>query len=91
VLAGLQHALDHRILALIPRQGIRFNEVELKALLAYLSFSFSQLQAEAMGRVAVGVALLELAVKPPSSLLILDVKRLPGGVESSWARRCYTL
>jgi hypothetical protein len=79
VLAGLQHALDHRILALIPRQGIRFNEVELKALLAYLSFSFTQLQAEAMGRVAGGVALLELDVRPLSSLLVLDVKRLPRG------------
>jgi hypothetical protein len=35
VLAKYQCALDHRILALIPKQGVEFDEVELKALLAY--------------------------------------------------------
>jgi type I restriction-modification system DNA methylase subunit len=79
VLARFQCALDHRILALIPRQGVQFDEVELKALLAYLNSSFTQLQAEAMGRVAGGVALLELDVRPLSSFLVLDVKRLPRG------------
>jgi type I restriction-modification system DNA methylase subunit len=79
VLARFQCALDHRILALIPRQGVQFDEVELKALLAYLNSSFTQLQAEAMGRVAGGVALLELDVRPLSSLLVLDVRRLPRG------------
>jgi hypothetical protein len=79
VLARFQCALDDRILALIPRQGVQFDEVELKALLAYLNSSFTQLQAEATGRVAGGVALLELDVRPLSSLLILDVKRLPRG------------
>jgi len=78
VLAKFQSALDHRILALIPRQGVQFDEVELKALLAYLNSSFTQLQAEVMGRTAGGVALLELDVKPLSSFLILDVKKLPG-------------
>jgi type I restriction-modification system DNA methylase subunit len=79
VLARFQCALDDRILALIPRQGVQFDEVELKALLAYLNSSFTQLQAEAMGRVAGGVALLELDVRPLSSFLILDVRRLPRG------------
>jgi len=73
-------ALDHRILALIPKQGVRFDEVELKALLAYLNSSFGQLQAEIRGRVAGGVALLELDVKPLSEFLVLDVKRLPRDV-----------
>jgi hypothetical protein len=68
-------ALDHRILALIPRQGVQFDEVELKALLAYLNSLFTQLQAEAMGRSTGGM--LELDVRPLSSLLILDVKALP--------------
>jgi type I restriction-modification system DNA methylase subunit len=77
VLAKYQCALDHRILALIPRQGVEFNEVELKALLAYLNSSFIQLQAEVMGRTAGGVALLELDVKPLSDFMVLDVKRLP--------------
>jgi type I restriction-modification system DNA methylase subunit len=75
VLAKFQCALDHRILALIPKQ--QFDEVELKAFLAYLNSSFTQLQAEVMGRVAGGVALLELDVRSISSFLILDVKALP--------------
>jgi hypothetical protein len=79
VLAKFQCALDDRILALIPRQGVQFDEVELKALLAYLNSSFTQLQAEAMGRVAGGVALLELDVRPLSSFLVLDVRRVPRG------------
>jgi hypothetical protein len=49
VLAKYQCALDHRILALIPRQGVKFNEVELKALLAYLNSSFTQLQGRGHG------------------------------------------
>jgi hypothetical protein len=76
VLAKYQCALDHRILALIPRQGVSFEEVELKALLAYLNSSFSQLQAEVMGR-STGGGMIELDVKPLGEFLILDVKRLP--------------
>jgi len=37
ILAKFQSALDDRILTLIPRQGIQFDEIELKALLAYLN------------------------------------------------------
>ena len=77
VLAKFQCALDDRILALISRQGVQFDELELKALLAYLNSSFTQLQAEVKGRVAGGVALLELDVKPLSEILVLDVKKLP--------------
>jgi type I restriction enzyme M protein len=77
VLAKYRCALDHRILTLIPRQRIRLDETELKALLAYLNSSFTQIQAEAMGRTAGGVALLELDVKPLSRFLILDVRKLP--------------
>jgi len=76
VLAKYQCALDDRILALIPRQGVKFDEVELKALLAYLNSSFAQLQAEVMGR-STGGGMIELDVKPLSDFLILDVKRLP--------------
>ncbi|MGC8988392.1 Eco57I restriction-modification methylase domain-containing protein, partial [Infirmifilum sp.] len=75
VLARFQCALDHRILALIPREGVSFDDTELKALLAYLNSSFSQLQAEVRGRVAGGYALLELDVKQLGEFLVLDVKR----------------
>jgi len=78
VLARFHCALDHRILALIPRQGVQFDEVELKALLAYLNSSFTQVQAEVMGR-STGGGMIELDVKPLSSFLVLDVKKLPRG------------
>jgi type I restriction-modification system DNA methylase subunit len=76
VLAKFQCALDHRILALIPRQGIQFDEVELKALLAYLNSSFTQLQAEVIGR-STGGGMIELDVRPLSTFLVLNVKALP--------------
>ncbi|MCQ4450395.1 MAG: N-6 DNA methylase [Sulfolobales archaeon] len=76
VLAKFQSALDHRVLALITRQGVQFDEVELKALLAYLNSTFTQIQAEAMGRIT-GGGMIELDVKPLSSFLVLDVKKLP--------------
>jgi len=79
VLAKYQCALDHRVLALIPREGVALDEVELKVLLAFLNSSFGQLQAEAKGRTAGGVALLELDVAPLSEFLIIDVKKLPRG------------
>jgi hypothetical protein len=76
VLAKYRCALDDRVLALIPRQGVSFEEVELKALLAYLNSSFAQLQAEVMGR-STGGGMIELDVRPLSEFVILDVKRLP--------------
>ncbi len=80
VLSKFNCVLDHRILALIPREGVEFDEVELKALLAFLNSSFGQLQAEVKGRTAGGVALLELDVKPLSEFLVIDVKSLPRDV-----------
>jgi hypothetical protein len=76
VLAKFQCTLDDRILALIPRQGVQFDEVELKALLAYLNSSFTQLQAEVMGR-STGGGMIELGVRPLSTFLVLNVKALP--------------
>jgi type I restriction-modification system DNA methylase subunit len=75
VLASFQCVLDHRILALIPRQGVQFDETELKALLAYMNSSFMQLQAEVMGR-STGGGMIELDVRSLSSFLILNVKAL---------------
>jgi len=54
---------------------VAFDEVELKALLAYLNSSFSQIQAEVKGR-STGGGMIELDVKPLSEFLILDVKKL---------------
>jgi type I restriction-modification system DNA methylase subunit len=75
VMAKYHCALDHRILALIPMQGVQFDEIELKALLAYLNSSFNQLQGEVKGR-STGGGMIELDVKPLGDFLILDVRRL---------------
>jgi len=76
VLSRFNCALDHRILALIPKQGVKFDEDELKALLTYLNSSFGQLQAEVRGR-STGGGMIELDVKPLSDFLVLDIKKLP--------------
>jgi type I restriction-modification system DNA methylase subunit len=76
ILSEYQCALDHRILALIPRQEVKFDEIELKALLAYLNSSFAQLQAEVRGR-STGGGMIELDVRPLGDFLLLDVKKLP--------------
>ena len=78
-LASLKCALDSDVLALIPREGTALDEVELKALLAFLNSSFSQLQAEAKCRTAGGVALLGLDIAPLREFLIINVKKLPRG------------
>jgi len=76
VLSRFNCALDDRILSLIPKQEVKFDEVELKALLAYLNSSFTQLQAEIKGR-STGGGMIELDIKPLNEFLILDVKKLP--------------
>jgi len=76
VLSRFNCALDDRILALTPRQGVELDVAELKALLAYLNSSFSQLQVEIKGR-STGRGMIELDVKPLSDFLVLDVKKLP--------------
>jgi hypothetical protein len=50
--------------------------VELKALLAYLNSSFTQIQAEVMGR-STGGGMIELDVRPLSTFLVLNVKVQP--------------
>lgn len=72
-LAKFNVALDHRILSLLPKTD--FAEDELKALLAFLNSSFSQLQAEIGGR-STGGGMIELDVKPLKEFLILDIKKL---------------
>ncbi|MDM7276018.1 MAG: N-6 DNA methylase [Thermoprotei archaeon] len=79
VLSKFSCALDDRILALVPSEGVSFDESELKALLASLNSSFGQLQAEVRGR-STGGGMLELDVKPLGEFLVLDVKRLPRDV-----------
>lgn len=90
VLSKFNCALDHRILALIPKQGVSFDEMELKALLAFLNSSFTMIQAETRGR-STGGGMLELDVKPLSEFMILDVKRLSRDVVERLAQLFDTL
>jgi len=68
-------ALDDRILSIRPKENVHLNEIELKALLAFLNSSFSQIQVETRGRIT-GGGMLELDIKPLEELLILDTYRL---------------
>jgi hypothetical protein len=70
-------ALDDRILTLFPRKEINLNEEMLKALLAFLNSSFTQIQVEARGRTT-GGGMLELDIRPLEELLILDICKLKG-------------
>ena len=76
VMPDFNYALDNRIIAFIPKKRSKLSSLELKALLAYLNSSFTQLQAEALGRVAGGAALLEVDVRSLSSFMVIDVSRM---------------
>ncbi|MEM2186806.1 MAG: N-6 DNA methylase [Thermofilaceae archaeon] len=62
------------ILTFIPK--IEVNELQLKALLAYLNSSFSQLYIESVGRTTGAVGPIALEVKHAEEMPILDVRRL---------------
>jgi type I restriction-modification system DNA methylase subunit len=79
MLAEFPCAVDDDIFSLIPRSGVELTGLELKALLAYLNSSFTQVQAEVMGRIVSGVALLEVDYGLFKKLLVPDVRRLPRG------------
>jgi type I restriction-modification system DNA methylase subunit len=70
-------AFSDDFMTFIPRQGVVFNEKEVKALLAYLNSSITKLYLEAYGRTAGGVAALGLEARLLSNLPVLDVKKLP--------------
>jgi len=74
-LAKFELALDDRILALIPKEGVDLSESEVKALLAFLNSSFGQIQAEILGRIT-GGGMLELDVRPLRQMLIPNIKEL---------------
>ncbi|MEM4439737.1 MAG: N-6 DNA methylase, partial [Pyrobaculum sp.] len=72
-LAEFQVMLDADFIALIPKENISTDR--LRALLAYLNSSFTQLYIESHGRVTGGGA-VALEVKHAREMPILDVRRL---------------
>jgi len=56
-----------------PKKPKKFNEIQLKALLAFLNSSFTQLFIESTGRVAGGVGPIALEAKQLQGMPLLDV------------------
>jgi type I restriction-modification system DNA methylase subunit len=67
-------AAYHAMISFIPR--IDISEDQLKALLAYLNSSFSQLYIESVGRTTGAVGPIGLEIKHAEHFPILDVRRL---------------
>lgn len=76
ILARHHVALDHRLISLIPKTNI--NDIQLKAILAYLNSSFAQFQIEFLCR-STGGGMIELDVKDISKLMVFDPSRLSEG------------
>jgi len=64
----------HAMITFIPR--VKLNEIQLKALLAFLNSSFSQLYIESVGRTTGAVGPIGLEVKHAEQLPVLDVRKL---------------
>jgi len=64
------------IIAFIPRNELKLAENQLKALLAYLNSSFTQLYIESIGRTTGAVGPIGLEAKYAEELPILDVRGL---------------
>jgi hypothetical protein len=75
VLFGIPMALDDGLIAFIPKQKIKLDDAQLKAMLAYLNSSFSRFFIETGGR-STGGGVIELDVKSAEKLPILDVRQL---------------
>jgi type I restriction-modification system DNA methylase subunit len=70
-------ATSHQFITLIPKGSVHLNEVQLKALLAYLNSSLTQYYIEARGTPAAkGPIGLEVSIA--RDMPILDVRRLSG-------------
>jgi type I restriction-modification system DNA methylase subunit len=67
-------ATYHAIITFIPKNEL--NELQLKALLAYLNSSFPQLYIESVGRTTGAVGPIGLEVKHAEEMPILDVRKL---------------
>jgi len=83
---GFSVALDADFIAFIPKPGVNFDIIELKALLAYLNSSFIQLYIELRGRVPGGVGPSGLEVSHARDMPILNVKKLPKEVVETLAK-----
>jgi len=68
-------ATYHAMIAFIPKDEVKLTETQIKALLAYLNSSFTQLYIESIARTTgMGVAALE--VKNAKEIPIIDVSNL---------------
>ncbi len=68
-------AMCHNFIALIPKEKVSLDEIHIKALLAYLNSSFTQLYIETKGRKSPG-GVIGLEVSITREMLVLDVRKL---------------
>ncbi|MEM4847365.1 MAG: N-6 DNA methylase [Thermosphaera sp.] len=74
ILAKYSVATYHAIITFIPK--IELSDLQLKALLAYLNSSFTQLYIESVGRTTGAVGPIALEVRHAEDMPVLDVRRL---------------
>lgn len=68
-------ATYHALIHLVPKKGIFFTEIQIKALLAYLNSSFSQSYIESEGRKSPG-GIIGFEINMAREMQVLDVKKL---------------
>jgi len=73
------------LIALVPKKNISFDEVQTKALLAYLNSTFAQAYIETEGRKSPG-GIIGFEVNVAREMPILDVRKLNDKQLSSLAR-----
>jgi type I restriction-modification system DNA methylase subunit len=66
----------HAMIAFIPKDGVKLTETQIKALLAYLNSSFTQLYIESVGRTTGAVGPIGLEVKHSEEMPIINVNGL---------------
>jgi type I restriction-modification system DNA methylase subunit len=65
----------HALIALVPKKGVSLDETEIKALLAYLNSSFTQMYIETEGRKSPG-GIIGFELNIAREMPVLDVRRL---------------
>jgi hypothetical protein len=83
VLADFPVGLDDRLIALIPKAAL--GEQQLKALVASLNSTFTQLQIEATCRTT-GGGMVELDLRHAAGLLTPDITQLPSETVTALAK-----
>ncbi len=80
-----QAVTSDNMVVLIPRENIYLDDLEIKALLAYLNSSYVQLYIESIGRPAAGTGPITLEVSHAEKIPVINVKEIPDHVKKELA------